>query len=132
MLLFSVLFGFALSALGRACSPVVNLLEQNLHGLFGMVIGFIMKLAPDWRFWRDGLHHWQIMAYKACPRWRPLMGTFYFTCGVCVWRAGQHCPGQRIFDLELIKYIREELLIVLGTSSSESAATDGKTATTGL
>ena len=70
VLLFSVLFGFALSALGQRARPVVNLLEQISHGLF-VVIGFHHEAGSDWRFWRDGLHHWQSMAYKACPRWRP-------------------------------------------------------------
>ena len=68
VLLFSVLFGFALSALGQRARPVVNLLEQLPRPVCGDRLHH--EAGSDWRFWRDGLHHWQVWR-KACPRWRP-------------------------------------------------------------
>ena len=120
VLLFSVLFGFALSALGQRARPVVNLLEQISHGLF-VVIGFIMKLAPIGAF---GAMAFTIGKYgvQSLSSLAALMGTFYFTCVVFVFGVlGSIALANGFSIWKLIKYIREELLIVLGTSSSESA-----------
>ncbi len=119
VLLFSVLMGFAFAASGEKGRPVVRFIEQFSHGLF-IVVGFIMKLAPVGAF---GAMAFTIGKYgiDSLLPLAKLMGSFYLTCllfifivlgGIARW------TGFSIF--KFIRYIKEELLIVLGTSSSES------------
>ncbi len=120
VLLFSVLFGFGLSMMGARGKPVVLFLEQISHVLFA-VIGFIMKLAP---LGAMGAMAFTIGKYgvSSLSSLAALMGSFYLTCvlfiGLVLGSIAKAC-GFSVW--QLIKYIREELLIVLGTSSSESA-----------
>ena len=119
VLLFSVLFGFALHAFGTKGKPLFELVDKLSHVLFG-IVGIIMKVAPLGAF---GAMAFTIGKYGvgSLLSLAKLMGTFYATClffifvvlGIIAWLHG--------FSVwKFVKYIKEELFIVLGTSSSES------------
>lgn len=119
VLFFAVLFGFALAATGRTGAPLVSILHQCATAMFG-VVAMIMRLAPLGAL---GAIAFAIGAFgfHTLGRLLLLMVTFYATClvfifgvlGLIAWLHGFSIWG-------FIKYIREEILIVLGTSSSES------------
>ncbi|MFC3530898.1 dicarboxylate/amino acid:cation symporter [Vogesella facilis] len=120
VLLFSVLFGAGLSLMGDSGKPVLGFFEKVSHVLFA-VIGFIMKLAPIGAF---GAMAFTIGKYgvASLAQLAALMGSFYLTCVLFVGLVLGSIARASGFSLwKLIKYIKEELLIVLGTSSSESA-----------
>jgi len=120
VLFFAVLFGFALHALGAKESLVFRFIEQTSGVLF-RIVGIIMKVAPLGAFgamaFTIGTYGFGTLANLA-----KLMMTFYATClvfifvvlGVVAWLHG-------FSILRYLRYIKEELLIVLGTSSSEAA-----------
>jgi aerobic C4-dicarboxylate transport protein len=120
VVLVAVLFGLALSRAGSAGSPVVGFLESLSAVFFGMV-GLIMRLAP---FGAGAAMAFTIGKYGVAslgPLLK-LLGTFYLACGlfVCgVLGIVARLAGFSIFSF--LRYLREELLLVLGTSSSESA-----------
>jgi aerobic C4-dicarboxylate transport protein len=119
ILFFAILFAFALSMLGERGRPVLAVIDIISHTFFG-IVGIIMKLAPIGAF---GAMAFTIGKYGVGTllSLAQLMIAFYVTClifvifvlGGIAWLAGFN-----IF--KFIKYIKEELLIVLGTSSSES------------
>jgi aerobic C4-dicarboxylate transport protein len=120
VLFFSILFGYAMHAFGERGKPVFDLIEKLSHVLFG-IVGVIMKVAPIGAFgamaYTIGKH-----GVGSLTQLASLMGAFYLTCvifvvGVLGSIAAFH--GFSIF--KLIRYIKEELFLVLGTSSSESA-----------
>ncbi|KOP55364.1 C4-dicarboxylate transporter [Pseudomonas coronafaciens pv. porri] len=120
VLMFSVVFGFALHRLGSYGKPVLDFIDRFAHVMFN-IINMIMKLAPLGAF---GAMAFTIGAYgvSSLVQLGQLMICFYITCVlfvVFVLGAIARAHGFSIF--KLIRYIREELLIVLGTSSSESA-----------
>jgi aerobic C4-dicarboxylate transport protein len=120
VLLLAILFGFALHGIGERGMPVFAFIEQFGEVIFG-IVGFIMKLAP--------LGALGAMAYTVgeygvgtLASLAGLMACFYGTCLVFVFGVlgvVAHLHGFSI--VRFVRYIREELLIVLGTSSSESA-----------
>ena len=120
VLLISVLVGFALRAGGSASVAVVDFVEKVSKVLFG-VIDLIMKAAPIGAF---GAMAFTIGGFGvgALAQLAGLMACFYLTCvsfvlivlGTIAWWHG--------FGIwRFIKYVREEIFIVFGTSSSESA-----------
>jgi aerobic C4-dicarboxylate transport protein len=120
VLLIAILFGIALQQLGARENPLVPLIEKFSEALFA-VIRLIMYVAPIGAF---GAMAFTVGAYgiQSLLSLGKLMATFYLTClafifGVLGTIARAH--GFSIF--RFVKYIREELLIVLGTSSSEAA-----------
>ncbi|QSX76909.1 dicarboxylate/amino acid:cation symporter [Agrilutibacter solisilvae] len=120
VLLLAVLFGFALLRLGRLGDQVVSLFESASKVFFGMM-GIIMKLAP---IGAGAAMAFTIGKYgvDALGPLAKLMGSFYLTCALfvlIVLGAIARLTGFSI--LKFIRYIRDELLLVLGTSSSESA-----------
>jgi aerobic C4-dicarboxylate transport protein len=119
VLLFAILFGFALSMLGKKGKPLLIIIDQISHTLFG-VIGIIMKLAPLGAF---GAMAFTIGKFGlgSLSKLGLLMGSFYLTCLIFIFVVlGIVCRLCGFSVFKFIKYIREELLIVLGTSSSES------------
>lgn len=120
VLLFALLFGFALSALGEKGKAVYTLVEQISHAFFG-IVNVIMKLAPVGAF---GAMAFTVGKFGvgSLSKLGMLMGSFYLTCLIFIFvvlgTIAKLC-GFSIF--KFLYYIREELLIVLGTSSSESA-----------
>ncbi|MEN5038151.1 dicarboxylate/amino acid:cation symporter [Pseudomonas sp. TWI929] len=120
VLMFSVLFGFALHRLGSYGKPVLDLIDRFAHVMFN-IINMIMKLAPIGAF---GAMAFTIGQYGvgSLVQLGYLMACFYITCLLFVLVVlGGICRAHGFSVIKLIRYIREELLIVLGTSSSESA-----------
>ncbi|MCD4862981.1 MULTISPECIES: dicarboxylate/amino acid:cation symporter [Pseudomonas] len=120
VLFFAVLFGYALHRLGETGQLVFNFIDRISHVFFN-IINVIMKLAPIGAF---GAMAFTIGKYGVgtLVQLGYLMACFYITCllfVLVVLGAVARMHGFSI--LKFIKYIREELLIVLGTSSSESA-----------
>ena len=120
VLMFSVIFGFALHRLGSYGKPVLDLIDRFAHVMFN-IINMIMKLAPVGAF---GAMAFTIGQYGvgSLVQLGYLMACFYVTCLLFVLVVlGGICRAHGFSVLKLIRYIREELMIVLGTSSSESA-----------
>ncbi|MBL0088546.1 MAG: dicarboxylate/amino acid:cation symporter [Ideonella sp.] len=119
VLLFSVMFGFALHKFGGRGTLVFDMIEKTSHVLF-TIVGFIMKVAPIGAF---GAMAFTIGKYGvgSLLSLGQLMATFYATCLVFVFGVLGLIAKLHGFSIwRFIKYIKEELLIVLGTSSSES------------
>ena len=119
VLFFSVLFGFALSALGPQGKKLLTIIE-DISQVFFKIINIIMRFAPLGAF---GAMAFTIGNYglKSLGPLAELMGTFYLTCLLFIFvvlGAISKYIGFNILDF--ITYIKDELLIVLGTSSSES------------
>jgi aerobic C4-dicarboxylate transport protein len=119
VLLIAVLFGFALHRFGGRGSLVFDWIEKSSHVLFTMV-GFIMRLAPIGAF---GAMAFTIGKYGISSLFSlgKLMGSFYLTCLIFIFGVLGLIARLHGFSVwKLVRYIREELLVVLGTSSSES------------
>ncbi|MDR3606047.1 MAG: dicarboxylate/amino acid:cation symporter [Oligoflexia bacterium] len=120
ILFFSVLFGAALSQIGEKARAISTLIEQVSGVLFKM-IGYLMRLAPIGTF---GAMAFTVGKYgtASLADLAKLMACFYLTCAIFVFVVlGAVCRTMGIRITRLLFYIREELAIVLGTSSSESA-----------
>ena len=120
VLFFSVLLGFALSAIKEKATPLLNGIKSLESGLFA-VIKIIMKVAPLGAL---GAMAFTIGKYGlgSLSSLGQLMGSFYITCIVFIVVVLGGLLKYYGFNLfRLLKFIREELLIVLGTSSSETA-----------
>ncbi|KJJ94852.1 dicarboxylate/amino acid:cation symporter [Pseudomonas nitroreducens] len=120
VLFFSVLFGYALHRLGDYGKPVFEFIDRITHVMFN-IINVIMKVAPIGAF---GAMAFTIGAYGlgSLVQLGQLMLCFYITCLLFVLIVlGGIARAHGFSILRFISYIREELLIVLGTSSSESA-----------
>ncbi len=120
ILFFSVLFGIALTKIGEKARPVLNGIKSVQSGLFE-VINIIMRVAPIGAF---GAMAFTIGKYGvgSLESLGQLMLSFYITCilfVVLVLGSILKLAGFNIF--RLISFIKEEILIVLGTSSSEAA-----------
>jgi aerobic C4-dicarboxylate transport protein len=119
VLLFAVLFGLALSQFGEKGRTLVKVLDEATHVLF-RIIGIIMRLAPIGAFGAMAftigkygigtllsLGHLMLSVYATCLLFVfVVLNLIAWWCGFSLWK--------------FLKYIKEELLIVLGTSSSES------------
>jgi len=120
VLLLAVLFGLALGNIGEHGRPILNLLNEVARVFFG-IVSMVTRLAP--------LAAAGAMAYTigqfglgSLARLGALLACVYLTCAVfilLILGAVARLAGFRI--LRIIRYIREELLLVIGTSSSESA-----------
>jgi len=120
ILFFSVLFGAALSAMGEKGKPVEDFLERVAHAFFG-VIGIVMRVAPLGAF---GAMSFTIGKFGigSLTSLAQLMGSVYLTMGLFVFVVLGTIARMNGFSiLRYLRYIKDELLIVLGTSSSESA-----------
>jgi len=120
VLLFAILFGFALMALGQRGHALRGLIDDAAHAVFG-VIAIVMKAAPIGAF---GAMAYTIGKFgpSALTNLIGLIALFYLTSAlfvVVVLGLIARMVGFNIF--KFLRYIRDELLIVLGTSSSESA-----------
>ncbi len=120
VLTFSVLFGLSLGGLGDKGKVLVDLIDQFSHVLFG-VIGIIMRLAPIGAF---GAMAFTIGKYGVGTLLSlgKLMLCVYATCFLFVFVVLGLIARWTGFRLwRFLGYIKEEILIVLGTSSSEAA-----------
>ncbi|EDT39733.1 C4-dicarboxylate transporter DctA [Burkholderia sp. Tr-862] len=119
ILVFAVLFGSALSLLGDKAQRVNSLIEELSH-VFFRIIGFIIKLAPlgvlgaiAFTTGKYGVSSLKQLGY--------LVAVFYLSCFVfvtVVLGVVMRLAGFSVF--KLIRYLREELSIVLGTASSDA------------
>jgi aerobic C4-dicarboxylate transport protein len=119
VLLFAVMFGFALHKFGGRGTLVFDFIEKFSHVLF-VIVGYIMKVAPIGAF---GAMAFTIGKYGVASLLQlgQLMATFYITCLLFIFVILGGIAKAHGFSIwKFIKYIKEELLIVLGTSSSES------------
>jgi aerobic C4-dicarboxylate transport protein len=120
VVLVSVLFGLALSAVGERCKPLVTLIDALAKAVFG-VVNILMRLAPIGAF---GAMAFTVGKYGVASLGplAKLIATFYLTSilfvllvmGAIAWAA-----GFSIF--KFLIYIKEEILLVLAVSSSEPA-----------
>ena len=120
VLFFSVIFAFGMQRLGPRGRPLVDMIDIASHGLFA-AIGIIMKAAPVGAF---GAMAFTIGKYGVVTllSLAHLLAVFYGTCLVFVFGVLGGIAWLCGFNLwKFLTYIKEELLIVLGTSSSESA-----------
>jgi aerobic C4-dicarboxylate transport protein len=120
VLLVSVLFGLALLVMGADAQSLVGILTVLSHALFA-VIAMIMRLAPIGAF---GAMAFTVGKYGlvSLVSLGKLMAGVYLTCGFFVFVVLGGVAAAAGFSLpKLLRYVSEEILIVLGTSSSESA-----------
>jgi aerobic C4-dicarboxylate transport protein len=120
VVLISILFGFALSAMGGFAKPMVDFLESLMRAVFG-VINIVMKFAPIGAF---GAMAFTIGAYgiSSLGPLVKLVVTFWITCilfvfivmGSIAWLAGFNI-------IKYLLYIKEEIILTLAVSSSEPA-----------
>jgi aerobic C4-dicarboxylate transport protein len=120
VVLVSILFGFALSAMGSRSKPLLDFLESLMRGVFG-VINIVMKFAPIGAF---GAMAFTIGAYgiSSLGPLVKLVATFWITCilfvlivmGGIAWMAG-------FSIIKYLLYIKEEIILTLAVSSSEPA-----------
>jgi aerobic C4-dicarboxylate transport protein len=120
VLLVALLFGFALSALGPRCRPLLDLVDSLTQAVF-KVVAIVMKFAPIGAF---GAMAFTVGKYgiASLGPLAKLIGTFYITCIVFVLVVMGGVA--RLAGFSIIKfliYIKEEILLVLATSSSETA-----------
>jgi aerobic C4-dicarboxylate transport protein len=120
VLFFAVLFGFALHMVGAKGKMVYNVIEQFSHVLF-RIVGVIMRVAPIGAF---GAMAFTIGKYGLGSLFSlgKLMACFYATCLIFIFVILGTVAKLTGFSIwKYLKYISEELFIVLGTSSSEAA-----------
>jgi aerobic C4-dicarboxylate transport protein len=120
VLLFAVLFGLGLSGMGERGRTVVHVLDEAGGALFG-VINIIMRLAPLGAF---GAMAFTIGRYGigTLVQLGMLMLCFYATCIIFIFLVMGIVARSFGFSIfKIVRYVKEEFLIVLGTSSSEAA-----------
>ena len=120
VLLFSILFGFALMALGERGHTIRAFIDDAAHAVFG-VIAIVMKAAPIGAY---GAMAYTIGRYGtgAIANLVGLIATFYVTAALFIFVGLGGIAKMAGFSIfKFLRYIKDELLLVLGTSSSESA-----------
>ncbi|MBI2796734.1 MAG: C4-dicarboxylate transporter DctA [Gemmatimonadetes bacterium] len=117
---FAVLFGVAAAALGATVQPMVAMFDQVLHVFFRLV-GFIMVVAPLGAFGAMAFTIGNFGLASLLPLGR-LMLDVYLTMAVFIFGVLNLVARWSGFSLwKLLVYVRDEILLVLGTSSSEAA-----------
>ena len=119
VLLLAILFAFSLHWLGERGMPLLHIIDQTAHVFFG-IVGIVMMVAPIGAF---GAMAFTIGKYGIATllSLASLMAGFYVTCLIFIFVVlGLVCRFCGFSIFKFIRYIKEELLIVLGTSSSES------------
>jgi len=119
ILLFSVLFACGLASLGEKAQPVLRVVDATQLSLF-WIIRQVMKIAPIAAFGAIAFTTAKFGAASLLPLAK-LVGVFALTCAVflaVVLAPISYACGFSL--LKLMRYVREELVLVLGTSSSES------------
>jgi len=120
VLLLAILFGFSLSLMGDKGRPVTKFIDEVSLVIFG-IVNIIMKVAPIGAFGAMAFTIGKFGLASLIPLAK-LMGSFYLTCFLFIFIVLGGIAKYTGFSItRFIVYIKEELLIVLGTSSSESA-----------
>ncbi|CAN7209535.1 dicarboxylate/amino acid:cation symporter [Paenibacillus sp. LjRoot153] len=120
VLFFSILFGLAMAGLGDSAKPVTNFLEK-MNDIFFRIVGIIMKFSPIAAF---GAMSYTIGKFGVHSLFSlgKMMGSVYVTMALFIFIVlGTICRIYGFSLIKLLRFIKEELLLVLGTSSSESA-----------
>lgn len=120
VVLVAILFGFALSLGGAACQPVIVLVDALMKALFA-VVNIVMKFAPLGAF---GAMAFTIGKYgfSSLGPLVKLVATFYGTCLMFILIVlGAISAAAGFSIIKFLGYIKEEILLVLATSSSETA-----------
>lgn len=120
VLFFSVLFGLAMAGLGEKAKPVTHFLE-SANEIFFRIVAMIMKVSPVAAF---GAMAYTIGKFGVGSLFSigKMMGSVYITMLLFIVVVLGLIARMNGFSLfKLLRFIREELLLVLGTSSSESA-----------
>ncbi|MCQ2994348.1 dicarboxylate/amino acid:cation symporter [Pseudomonas syringae] len=118
VLFIAVLSGFALSSLGERGKPVLNVLESASHMVF-KIFSYLMRFAPIGAF---GALAFTVGQYgiTSLGSLAKLIMTLYIACGFFVFIVlGGICRANGFSLWKLLRYFREEFLVVLGTSSTE-------------
>jgi aerobic C4-dicarboxylate transport protein len=119
ILMFATMFGVALSHMGRRAKPVVDFLDAFCNSMF-IVVGMIMRVAPLAAF---GAIAFTVGKYGlgSLLSLGQLMGCMYMTCVIFVFAVlGLVARVSGFSLLKFLRYIKDEIFTVLGTSSSES------------
>lgn len=120
VLLLAILTGTVLSHMGSKGKVLLDFNEQLSSLLFG-IVNLVMKVAPIGAFGAMAFTIGKYGVHSLIPMAK-LMGAFYLTCILFILMVlGSIAKACGFSVVRLIVYIKEELLIVLGTSSSESA-----------
>ncbi len=120
VLLLALLFGCALGRLGEHARPVINLVNEIARVIFG-IVWIVTRLAPLGAF---GAMGFTIGKYglHALVSLGQLLLTVYATCAVFIILVLGGIARAAGFSLwRVVKYVKEEILIAVGTSSSEAA-----------
>jgi len=120
VLLIAILFGVALASVGTRCKPLVDMFDALMHAVFG-VVSILMRFAPIGAFGAMAFTVGKYGLASLGPLLK-LIATFYVTCtlfvlivmGGIAWACG-------FSIVKFLTYIKEEILLVLATSSSETA-----------
>ena len=117
---FAVLFGVALTALGGSGKPLIDMLDRLAH-VFFRIVALVMKLAPLGAFGAMAFTVGSFGLKTLLPLGR-LMLDVYATMAIFIFVVlGAICRLYGFRLLEFLRFIRDEILLVLGTSSSEAA-----------
>lgn len=119
VLFFALLFAAAATVLGSKAKPVIALIDDMSHFFF-TIIGFFMKIAPIGAFGAMAYTVGEYGAESLLPLLKLLLG-FYITCALFVFIV--QWAVMRWLGLSLwqyLVYIKDELVITLGTASSEA------------
>jgi aerobic C4-dicarboxylate transport protein len=120
VMLISILFGFALSVVGPRCKPLVELFDALTHAVFG-VVRIVMKLAPIGAFGAMAFTVGKFGLASLGPLLK-LIGIFYLTSLLFVLVVlGIICRLCGFGILRFLRYIKDEIVLVLAVSSSEPA-----------
>ncbi len=120
VLLIAILFGIALSTVGPRSKPVVDLFDALTHAVFG-VVSILMRFAPIGAFGAMAFTVGKYGLASLGPLIK-LIATFYVTCFVFVLVVmGGIARAAGFSIVKFLAYIKEEMLLVLATSSSETA-----------
>lgn len=120
ILFFAILFGLSLTAMGQKAKPVVDLFDKLGQAFFG-IVNMIMKVSPIAAF---GAMSYTIGKFgiESLTSLGKLMGSVYITMALFVIVVlGLIAKAYGFSIFKFIAYIKEEIMLVLGTSSSESA-----------
>ena len=117
---FAVLFGVAMTALGPSGKPLLDVLDRISH-VFFRIVALVMKVAPIGAFGAMAFTVGSFGLRTLLPLGR-LMLDVYATMAIFIFVVlGTICRMYGFRILEFLRYIKDEILLVLGTSSSEAA-----------
>lgn len=120
VLVISILFGFAVSAMGARGKPLMELFEALTHAVFG-IVNIVMKLAPLGAFGAMAFTVGKFGLSSLGPLVK-LIAVFYLTSLLFVLLVlGLICSACGFSILKFLRYIKEEIVLVLAISSSEPA-----------